>query len=100
MQRLLKYENWLNYYNTSDPATFWDIIHRLIQKHLDIMCPIKIRKNSPPWITHDIVEAINDRNMLFKIAHNNKTEENIRVARLQRNRVNHLINVSKATYIK
>ena len=75
----------------------------LIQKHLDIMCPIKfirIRKNSPPWITHEIVEAINDRNCSFKQAYNNNTEVNIKNARVQRNRVNKLIPSSKANYIK
>ena len=26
---------------------------------------IRVRTNSPPWITQEIVEAINDRNLLF-----------------------------------
>ena len=38
--------------------------------------------------------------MFFGAAHDNRTEENIRIARLQRNRVNRLIESVKETYIK
>ena len=67
------------------------------------MCPIKfirIRKNSPLWITREIVEAINDRNMCFKLARNDPTKVNVSNARIQRNRVNRLIIASKSSYIK
>ena len=99
----MKSENWDCYYNILDPNKLWELLYNTIKKYLDIMCPIKfirVQKNSPPWITHDILEAINDRNMLFKTACTNKTEENLRNARLQRNRVSRLINSSKETYIK
>ena len=71
--------------------------------HLNIMCPIKyirIRTDSPPWITQEIIEAINDRNRLYRIVRNDNSLVNISNARTQRNRVNRLINMSKATYIK
>ena len=67
------------------------------------MCPIKhirIRKNSPPCITHEIVEMINDRNVLFKLAHNDPNAQNVRNARRLRNHINTLIATSKSTYIK
>ena len=103
LQNLILLEDWTYYYNLTNTAELWNFIMTLIQKHLDIMCPIKlirIRKNSPPWITHEIVEAINDRNCSFKQAYNNNTEVNIKNARVQRNRVNKLITSSKANYIK
>ena len=103
IQTLLQHDDWNNYYNLSQPEDLWNIIYENILKHLNIMCPIKfirIRKNSPPWITHEIVELINDRNALFKLAHNDPNEINMRNARMQRNRVNKLITTSKSTYIK
>ena len=67
------------------------------------MCPIKyirIRENSPAWISQDIIEAINDRNLLYKTARTDNSVHNIKAARTQRNRVNKLINSAKTTYIK
>ena len=103
LQTLIERENWDIFYNTVDPSELWDIILNTITMHLDVMCPMKfirIRENSPPWISQDIVEAINDRNSLYKTARMNNSELNIRNARSQRNRVNKLINNAKSAYIK
>ena len=37
----------------------------------------KIAPPPHPWITHEIIEAINDRNVLFQLAHNIPTEANV-----------------------
>ena len=103
LQTLLNFEDWAMFYSLSDPTELWEMICRIIEKHLSIMCPIKnirICKNSPPWISHEIVEAINDRNKSYKLAHREPTEINIRAARADRNRVNRLITSSKSTYIR
>ena len=103
LQSLLTKEIWDDFYNLVDPTELWTFIKDIILKHLDIMCPIKfirIRINSPPWITLEIVEAINDRNAFYKEVRLNNSIENTTRARAQRNRVNKLINASKATYIK
>ena len=103
LQSIMKREDWNTYYDLKDPTELWDSICKKINTHLNIMCPIKfirIRQNSPPWITHEIVEAINDRNLSYKLSHREPTENNVRAARFNRNRVNMLITSSKATYIK
>ena len=65
------------------------------------MCLIKyirIRENSPASILQDIIEALNDRNLLYKIATNDyNSVMYINTARNQRNRVNKHINSAKAT---
>ena len=99
----MRREDWNFFYNLTCPTHLWDFVCTKITTHLDIMCPIKfirIRNNSPPWITHEIIEAINDRNLLYKLARINPTEQNIRAARMSRNRVNSLITTSKAMHIK
>ena len=103
IQNLISNENWNDFYKIVDPTEVWVYIKNIISKHLEILCPIKyirVRQNSPPWITHDILEAINDRNLLFKLARSDNSELNIKNARSQGNRVNNLINSSKSTYIK
>ena len=103
LQTLLTGDDWNNYYDHTDPEELWNILYGTINKHLNIMCPIKyirLRKNSPPWITQEIVEAINDRNKFSKMAHQDPTIENLSTARTHRNRVNRLIVNSKTTYIK
>ena len=99
IQTLIKNENWEIFYELDDPTELWNLIKDRILKHLDIMCPIKYI-NSPPWITHDIVEAINDRNQCYNLARHDNSDFNVRNARMQRNRVNKLINSTKSTYIK
>ena len=96
-------DSWLAFYSSLDPTELWDYMRDIIEKHLNIMCPIKfirVRLDSPPWITQEIVEAINDRNRLFKLARTDNSNEKITNARMQRNRVNILINNSKSAYIK
>ena len=81
----------------------WEIIVSKINRHLDIMCPIKnlkITNKKPFWLSHHIIELINDRNKLFKIAKSTPTEENLNTARSARNRVNKLINTSKQDFVK
>ena len=67
------------------------------------MCPVKyicVCSDSPPWITQEIIEAVYDRTLLFKIACKENTNINVINACRLRHRVNKLINGSKATYIK
>ena len=67
------------------------------------MCPMKYMKfriNSPPWITQDVIEAINDRNLLYKQAKTTMDPNDIRLAHIARNRTHKLLQSSKAVYIK
>ena len=67
------------------------------------MCPIRfirVRENSPPWISQEIVEAITDRNSFLKTARIKNSAIHIRNARAQRNRVKKLVNSAQVTYIK
>ena len=86
-----------------DPTELWEFMKNIISNHRNVMCPIKfirIRTSTLPWITHEILEAINDRHLYYKAARLSGTNHDHLMARSQRNRVNRLINSSKASYIK
>ena len=102
-QELLIHENWDVFYASTDPTQLWNFILDIIHKHINIMCPIKfinIRTNSPPWITQEVVEAINDRNALFSKFHKKDGDVDIAMARQARNNTNKLVLNAKSEYIK
>ena len=67
------------------------------------MCPlknIKVTCNIPFWINHHIIEAINDRNKLFRKAKLTGDTNILADARRARNRTNKLVNMARETFIK
>ena len=100
---LLENENWEELYAVTDPNIIWDLIVDKINTHLSVMCPIKnlkVSTNTPFWLNHHIIEAINDRNKLFKSAKLTGDHNILSNARLARNRTNKLINTARETFIK
>ena len=68
-----------------------------------VMCLLKHVKVSikrPYWFSHHIIESINDRNKLFKMAKTSGDPAVLASARTARNRTNKLINSSKEDFIK
>ena len=103
LQNLLRIEDWVPFYQLTDPSELWDFIVSIIKKHLDVMCPLKyirVRTDSPPWINQDVIELINDRNISYRKARTSGCLDDLRNARLLRNRTNVFIRNSKASYIK
>ena len=103
LQTLILNENWDLFYELENPIELWNFIIKTIELHIDVMCPIKFMKfrtNSPPWITQEIIESMNDRNDLYKQAKTYFIPANIRLAHQARNRTAKLIQSSKAEYIK
>ena len=67
-QALLSNDNWNSFYKQTDPNSLWATLLVKIKSHLDVMCPIKYLKvtvNKPLWLTHHIIESLNDHNNLF-----------------------------------
>ena len=102
LQNLLSSLNWDFYFSETDPDILWAHLFGAITQHLSIMCPLKqirVTNNPPPWITHYIFEAINDRNNLFTKAYKSGDYQDLVTARKSRNYVNKLINTSKSDFI-
>ena len=103
LQALITNDNWDRFFELYNPTDLWNFILKIIENHVNVMCPIKfmrIRTNSPPWITQDVIEAINDRNSLYTQFKNTRNPIDLSLARRARNRVNKLMQFSKAGYIK
>ena len=102
-QNLIKSENWEFFYALTNPNDLWDFILATIKTHLDIMCPLKyirFRTNSPPWITQDVIEMINDRNVCYRKAKASADLEDLKNAKHLRNQTNIFIKTAKSNFIK
>ena len=103
LQTLIRNENWNPFYEIESPIELWNFIKRIVKTFIDIMCPIKymkIRTNSPPWITQEVIEAMNDRKTLYRKHKQTGNLADFRSAQHARNRVNCLLQNAKAEYIK
>ena len=101
-QTLLMNDDWTGFYSENDPNILWETINTKIAYHLNVMCPIKylmVSSKKPFWLSHHIIESINDRKKLYNQAKQNPNKENLNKARIARNRTNKLINTSKQDFI-
>ena len=102
-QTILKNEDWNVVHMLDDPNEIWTHIFEKINNILCTMCPIKyirVTTNKPYWLSHHILECINDRNSLYAKAKRNNTAENLGRARQARNTTNRLISSAKEEFIK
>ena len=102
-QALLSNDDWTDFYSETNPNALWECIKTKINYHLNVMCPIKyimVSNKKPFWLSHHIIESINDRNKLYREWKKNPNIENLHKARTARNRTNKLINTSKQDFIK
>ena len=68
----------------------------MVEENINIMCPIKyikITTNSPPWITQEVIEAINYRNCLFRQAKQTRDPNDLRAANAAGNRISKMIRI-------
>ena len=103
LQILLTNSNWDNYFRENDPNALWDMLLECILSILNVMCPfkhVKVSIKRPYWLSHHIIESINDRNKLFRLAKASGDPTVFASARIARNRTNKLINSSKEDFIK
>ena len=103
LQTLVHTANWDHFYDLKHPTDLCFFIQKTIVDHINVMCPLrfmKIRTNSPPWITQEVIEAINDRNTFYRQSRPSNDPSDLKAARVARNRVNCLLQKSKAEYIR
>ena len=103
LQTLIRNANWNLFFHMKNPVELWNFIKKTIEDHINVMCSLKymrIRTDSPPWITQEVIEAMNDRNILYRQFRQSNDPNDYKTARHARNRVNCLLQNSKADYIK
>ena len=63
--------NWNSFDEANDPNQLWEIMCNNIKTALDDICPLKkfkIKMYKEPWISHELLELINDKDSLLKKA--------------------------------
>ena len=102
-QNALTELNWDEFYQSTNPEQCWVILEEAIRNVLDAMCPLKdfrVKEIREPWITDEILEEINDKDHLLKIAKATGNEEDWKVAKVERNRVGKMLRNAKAEFVK
>ena len=62
---------WNGFMESDDPNVLWDMMLSNITDSLDILCPKKtfrIRKYKEPWISQELLEIINEKDVCMKKA--------------------------------
>ena len=81
----------------------WDIIFEIILETSNVHAPfkdMKIREDTPQWITRDMISEINQKDFLFNKAKKFPSEENWEIFRQKKNEVKKLLSSAKEEFIK
>ena len=99
---LIEY-NWDNYWHYTNPEDCWNQIIRVIEYHLDPICPVRcrrVRNSGEPWLNNEILEAIFDKDQAWKQAKVTKNNDDILLAKRLRNQVKDTIRRAKRDFIQ
>ena len=96
---------WMDFWNykENEPDKMWEVLLEIIQERADALCPLKkmkIRDDTPQWITKDILSEINHKDNLYKKAKNLGTPESWNLFKRKKNEVKKLLDVAKETMLK
>ena len=101
-ERLHQY-NWDHLYELDDVNIAWDYFISNVLSTIDNMCPLrsfKIKNLKDPWISNEILENIHDKDTLLRQAKRTQKENDWKLARQARNRLNMDIKNVKADFIQ
>ena len=95
--------DWTDLWESDDPKYFWDFILTAIEEHIDSMCPMKegkVRQKGELWITNEILELINDKDMAWKQAKKSNNPDDLIIAKALRNQTLCVIRQAKANFVQ
>ena len=85
------------------PNEMWDIMLEIILETSDLHAPLKdmrIREDTPQWITKDLISEINQKDFLFKKAKKFPSDLNWETYKRKKNEVKQLLSTAKEEFIK
>ena len=97
----LIYTNWDQLYKSTDPNVQWEAIERIIASYLDRVCPLKelsFNRAKAKWMTHDIVELIEERKENIRLYKATLEEVYLNEARRLRNLISTRIKAARSEY--
>ena len=96
-------KNWNEFYNVQDVNLAWEYMERQITEEINKQCPprkIKIKDKQDPWITHEIIEMIHDKDRLRKIAYKSKKQNDHDRSKTVENETKQMVKRARADFIK
>ena len=91
------------YFHILDPNECWIYVYNVISDKLNELCPIKkkyVRDRNEPWLTNDIIDLIYTKNSAWKRAKKTNDPDDIKEAKILRNRVKDVIRGAKASFVQ
>ena len=101
-ENLVQYD-WDHLYEIDDVDIAWNLFISHIIETIDNMCPLKkfkIKNLKDPWISNEILESIHDKDILLRQAKRTGLENDWKLAKNARNRLNLDIKNIKAEFIQ
>ena len=95
--------NWDEFYDATDPGECWMFMENAIRTTLNLTCAIRtfrVNEVREPWITNELLEEIRDKDDCLKVARASGREEDLVLARRERNRVGKLTRDARAEFVK
>ena len=87
----------------NNPEKMWDIMLEIILEVADGQAPwrdMKIREDTPLWVTKELISEINHKDFPYKKAQKFPTAENLEKFKQKKNEVKKLLSSAKEEYIK
>ena len=96
-------DRWKKFWDeSSEVDVMWKIFHEIIVEHASYHCPIVnmyVNENCPYWFSRDLIEEINHKNALYKLAKASGKEQDWEKFKNHRNVVKGLIFKAKNNYV-
>ena len=102
---LLYHSKWADFWDLEKdkPAEMWEIMLAIIRECADSHCPVKdmkVRNDTPKWLTQDILSEINHKDHLFKKAKKSESIEDWNQFKEKKNEVKNLLTSAKENFVK
>ena len=94
--------DWDPFYTLDNPSLAWDFMMNIVETEVAEMCPlknIKSKKQKDQWISNDLLEIINDKDDLLRIAKSTNLPDEWIAARNARNMVVSLVKNAKRDFL-
>ena len=95
--------DWNPIESSDDPIFSWDFFINRIKILMDQTCPLKrfkVKVTNKPWITHELIEQIKDKDRALRKAKKSKSQDDWVRARRMRNSCHKAVRNAKANFIK
>ena len=94
---------WKTFWSANDVDTQWETLLSIINSVLDDCCPvgnIQINSNGNEWLTNEVIEAIHEKNRLYRKACKSSSEQNWDQYKISRKYARNLLLNTKEAVLK